>query len=148
MKRIRDKILVIMISAVTVSVLVGGLIGIWQNYSATMATLRDLMKVTAGIAADRVEQELQASLNVVTEAGHMDSLADPSIGVNEKQKLIEQSMSVSNFSKGDILDTKGISSFDPMDYADKEYFQQALQGKSVAAPATDGELYLVMAAPL
>lgn len=56
MKRIRDKILVIMISAVTVSVLVVGLIGIWQNYSATMATLRDLMKVTAGIAADRVEQ--------------------------------------------------------------------------------------------
>lgn len=148
MKRIRDKILVIMISAVTVSVLVVGLIGIWQNYSATMATLRDLMKVTAGIAADRVEQELQASLNVVTEAGHMDSLADPSIGVNEKQKLIEQSMSVSNFSKGDILDTKGISIFDRKDYSDKEYFQQALQGKAVAAQAADGELYLVMAAPL
>lgn len=152
MKRIRDKILLIMILAVVVPLLAVGMLGIGLNYSSTVSTLHQTMKETAEIAADRVAQELNSYLNVATDAGFMTSLSNSTATVDSKKAIIDQRVAAHGFVRGNIIGKDGISIFDGNDYSDREYFQLAMQGKTcVSEPLVSkvsGELTVIISAPL
>lgn len=67
MKSIRTKITLCLILTVLVALIACGSSSISLNYNSTMSTVEYMMSETAVLAAGRVEQELLAYKNVVTD---------------------------------------------------------------------------------
>lgn len=152
MKSIRTKITLCLILTVLVSLVTSGTVSIMLNYNSTMSTVEQMMTETAVLAAGRAGQELEAYKNAVMEIGCVPELADPDVPVEEKRVIIDDRVAMHDFQRGNIIDTDGLSIFDGKDYSDREYVQQALQGKVyVSEPLISkitGELSIMVAAPL
>lgn len=152
MKTIRGKILlpVILILGISLS-LVGGVSG-WLNYQSAFSTLEQTMTETAKIASGRVSHELKEYINIALEAGANSMLADPNVSIEEKKSYLEKRAKYYQLQRGNLLDQTGKSIFDGKDYADREYFQEAIQGRyHVSEPLVSkitGELTIIISAPL
>ena len=152
MKSIRTKITLCFILTLLVSLLGAGISGIIPSYNSILSTVDYMMSETAGLAAERVEQELSAYKNVAMDTGCIPQLSDPEVAADEKQSIIQERCSMHNFQRGNIIGIDGISIFDGKDYSDREYVQQAMQGNVyVSEPLVSkitGELSIMVAAPL
>ncbi len=152
MKSIRTKITLCLILTVLAGLVATGTSSIMLNYHNTMATVEQMMKETAVLAAGRVEQELAAYKNAVLDAGCIPQLSDPAVPTDEKQTIIEERAAMHNFQRGNVIGLDGVSIFDGKDYSDREYVQQAMEGKIyVSEPLISkitGELSIMVAAPL
>ncbi len=152
MKSIRTKITLCLILTVLAGQAASGVASIIPNYNSTMATVEQMMCQTAVLAADRVEEELLAYKNAVMDAGCIPQLSDAAISVDEKQKILDERVSMHDFQRGNIIGKNGISIFDGKDYSDREYVQQAMQGNVfVSEPLISkitGELSIMVAAPI
>lgn len=152
MKSIRTKIILCMALTVSISLVVVGAASIWLNFSSTNETLKNTMQETAIIAAERIEQELAAQLNVAYDSGCIARLADPGKSVADKKEIIDQRARSHNFQRGNIIWEDGVSIFDGKDYSDREYYQRAMKGETwVSEPLISkitGELSIMVAAPL
>ncbi len=152
MKSIRTKITVCLMLTIVISLMAAGLSGIIPSYRSTLSTVENMMRTTAVLAAERVEQELTAYKNAAMDAGCIPQLSDPNVPLEEKQKLIEERCNMHQFQRGNIIGLNGHSIFDEKDYSDREYVRQALQGNLyVSEPLISkitGELSLMAAAPL
>lgn len=152
LKKIKTKILLCMSLTVALSLLLVGTISTFLNYSSANKTLEQTMREMAVLAANRVEQELQAYTNVALEVGRTARLSNPAISVAEKEAIIEQSAQLHGYQRGNLIDQNGISLFDGQDYSDREYVQEALKGNArVSEPLVSkrtGELSIIVAAPL
>lgn len=129
MKSIRKKITVCLMGTVLIALIVVGASSIVLNYRSTIATVNQMMSETAVLAAERIEQELTAYKNVAMDTGCIPQLADESVSVEEKRAIIDERVSMHGFQRGNIIGIDGYSIFDGKDYSDREYVQQALQGK-------------------
>ena len=152
MKSIRTKFTLCLIVTVVTALVAAGLSGIIPNYRSTITTVDHMMSETAVLAAERVEQELNAYRNVAMDTGCIPQLSDPEISPEEKKSIIDERCSMHNFQRGNIIGPDGISIFDGKDYSDREYVQQAMQGNIyVSEPLISkitGELSIMVAAPL
>lgn len=152
MKSIRTKITLCLIATVVTALVAAGLSGIVPNYNSTIATVNHMMSETAVLAAERVEQELNAYRNVAMDTGCIPQLSDPELTPEEKKSIIDERCSMHNFQRGNIIGLDGISIFDGKDYSDREYVRQAMQGNIyVSEPLISkitGELSILVAAPL
>jgi len=137
---------------VVISLAVVGITGVILNYSSTNALLEQNMVETAEIAAQRVEYELEADMNVAYDAGCVARLADPDMDVAGKQEILDQRAATHGLVGGNILDENGISIIDGNDYSDREYVQEALAGRThISEPILSkdtGEMSVMVAAPL
>ncbi len=137
---------------VLIALIVVGASSIVLNYRSTIATVNQMMSETAVLAAERIEQELTAYKNVAMDTGCIPQLADESVSVEEKRAIIDERVSMHGFQRGNIIGIDGYSIFDGKDYSDREYVQQALQGKVyVSEPLISkitGELSIMVAAPI
>ncbi len=74
------------------------------------------------------------------------------MSVDEKQKIIDERVSMHHFQRGNIIGKNGISIFDGKDYSDREYVQEAMKGNIyVSQPLVSkvtGELSIMVAAPV
>ena len=152
MKSIRKKITVCLMLTVLTALAAAGLSGIIPSYRSTLSTVENMMRTTAVLAAERVEQELTAYKNAALDAGCIPQLSDPDVPVEEKQALVEERCSMHQFQRGNIIGPNGHSIFDEKDYSDREYVRQAMQGNTyVSEPLVSkitGELSIMAAAPL
>ena len=152
MKSIRKKITVCLMVTIVTALMAAGVSGIVPSYRSTLSTVENMMRTTAVLAAERVEQELAAYKNVAMDAGCIPQLADPDVPLEEKQALIQERCSMHQFQRGNIIGLDGHSIFDGKDYSDREYVKQALQGNIyVSEPLVSkvtGELSIMAAAPL
>ena len=152
MKSIRKKITVCLMLTILTSLLAAGLSGIIPSYKSTLSTVEHMMSSTAVLAAERVEQELNAYKNAAMDAGCIPQLSDPDVPLEEKQALIEERCSMHQFQRGNIIGADGISILDGKDYSDREYVQQAMRGNVyVSEPLVSkitGDLSIMVAAPL
>lgn len=152
MKSIRTKITLCLILTVLAGQTASGIASIIPNYNSTMSTVEQMMCETAVLAADRVEQELLAYKVAVMDAGCIPQLSDPSVSVDEKQKIIDERVSMHHFQRGNIIGKNGYSIFDGKDYSDREYVQEAMKGNIyVSQPLVSkvtGELSIMVAAPV
>lgn len=152
MKSIRKKITISLMATVLIALFAVGASSIILNYRNTMATVNQLMSETAGLAAERIEQELAAYKNVAIDTGCISQLADPTVSLQEKQAIIDERAKMHGFQRGNIINLDGYSIFDGKDYSDREYVRQAMQGNVyVSEPLISkitGELSIMVAAPL
>lgn len=152
MKSIKAKILTVMILTIAISLSLVGGISCILGYNGTQATLQAGMEVTASVAADRVAYELDVYKTVVSEVGGVARLSDPEATLAEKKEVLQQRADLYNFSRYNLLDTRGASLLDGSSYSDRAYFQQAMQGSVyVSEPlvsAVTGEMTVIVAGPV
>lgn len=152
MKSIRKKITVCLMLTIVISLMAAGISGIIPSYRSTLSTVEHMMSSTAVLAAERVEQELNAYKNAAMDAGCIPQLSDPNVTVEEKQELIQERCGMHQFQRGNIIGLNGHSIFDEKDYSDREYVNQALHGNIyVSEPLISkitGELSIMAAAPI
>lgn len=152
MKSIRKKITVSLMTTVLIALVAVGSSSITMNYRSTLATVEQMMRETAVLASERIEQELAAYKNVAMDTGCIPQLSDESVSLEDKRAIIDERVSMHGFQRGNIIDIDGHSIFDGKDYSDREYVKQAMQGNIyVSEPLVSkitGELSIMVAAPL
>ncbi len=152
MRSIRQKITICLMATVLIALFAVGLSSISLSYRSTIATVEQMMSETAGLAAERIEQELTAYKNVAMDTGCVPQLSDPSVSVDEKRAVIDERVAMHGFQRGNIIGMDGHSIFDGKDYSDREYVKQAMQGNVyVSEPLISkitGELSIMVAAPI
>ncbi len=152
MKSIRRKITTCLIATVCLALLAVGLSSIALNYRSTLGTVGQMMRETALLAGERIEQELTAYRNVAMDTGCIPQLSDEEVPVEEKRAIVDERVAMHGFQRGNIVGADGHSIFDGKDYSDREYVQQAMQGNTyVSQPLVSkitGELSVMVAAPL
>lgn len=152
MKSIRKKITVCLMATVLIALVLVGSTSIALNYRSTIATVDQMMSETAVLAAERIEQELTAYKNVAMDTGCIPQLSYGTVSVSEKRSIIDERVAMHGFQRGNIIGADGLSIFDGNDYSDREYVQQAMQGRVyVSEPLVSkitGELSIIVAAPL
>ena len=84
--------------------------------------------------------------------GMVPELSSVTTTIPEKKAILDQWVEEYGMVRGNVLNTSGNSLFDGNNYADREYFQQAMQGNVyISVPTVSkvtGELSLMVAAPL
>ncbi len=152
MNSIRKKITICLIATVFVALLAVGLSSIALNYRSTLNTVEQMMRETAVLAGERIEQELGAYRNVAMDTGCIPQLSDANVSIEQKKAIIDERVRMHGFQRGNVVGADGISIFDGNNYSDREYVQQAMQGKVyVSEPLVSkitGELSIMVAAPL
>ncbi|MCI9222033.1 MAG: HAMP domain-containing protein [Oscillospiraceae bacterium] len=152
MNSIRKKITVCLMATVLAALVLVGASSITLNYRSTIATVDQMMRQTAVLAAERIEQELTAYKNVAVDTGCIPQLSDPLTPVADKQAIIDERVAMHGFQRGNVIGADGISIFDSKDYSDREYVQQAMSGNVyVSEPLVSkitGELSIMVAAPI
>lgn len=151
-KSIKNRILKAVLTLVVVSLLVLGLTAVYLNYSSTNDALEQTMKEAAETAAERIRWELAAYTNIISEIGTREKLADETVTVEEKKAILDKKVEQYGMVRANLLNKDGISIFDGNDYSDREYFQEALKGKTaVSEPLVSkitGDLTIIISAPL
>ncbi|MCI9026141.1 MAG: methyl-accepting chemotaxis protein [Dorea sp.] len=152
MKSIRTKITLCLMVTVLITQLVVGAASISLNYNSTLKTVDQMMRETAVLAAERIEQELTAYKNVAMDTGCISQLLDADVSLEEKRSIIDERVSMHGFQRGNIVGPDGVSIFDGNNYSDREYVKQAMQGNVyVSEPLISkvtGELSIMVAAPI
>jgi len=137
---------------VLITQLVVGAASISLNYNSTLKTVDQMMRETAVLAAERIEQELTAYKNVAMDTGCISQLLDADVSLEEKRSIIDERVSMHGFQRGNIVGPDGVSIFDGNNYSDREYVKQAMQGNVyVSEPLISkvtGELSIMVAAPI
>ena len=152
MKSIKSKILLGMITTIVISMLVLGGVSIFMNFSSSIDMVQTSMEGTAKVTADRIQAELKAYEEVAQATGGIARLSDPTTTIAQKQELINTYAEAYDMTRGNLLDVSGNSLFDGNNYADRDYFQYAMQGECyVSTPvrsAVTDELTVIVAGPL
>ena len=151
MKSIQRKIAIRVLSMIGVAALLCGGIGIFTNFNNSQNLLSQNLEATATLAAERVYFELTSYENAVVSLGMVPQLSN-STPVMEKQEIVQQWVDTYGMARGNLLDTSGNSLFDGNNYADREYFQKAMDGEVwISTPTISkitGELSIMVAAPV
>ena len=152
MKSIRKKITVCLMTTVLTALVAVGVASSVLSYRSTVTTVEQMMRETAVLAAQRIEQELTAYKNVAMDTGCIPQLSDDDASQAEKRTIIDERVAMHGFQRGNIIGADGISVLDGKDYSDREYVRQAMQGNVyVSEPLVSkvtGELSIMVAAPL
>ncbi|MCI8870216.1 MAG: methyl-accepting chemotaxis protein [Lawsonibacter sp.] len=152
MKSIRKKITVCLMTTVLTALVAVGVASSALSYRSTVTTVEQMMRETAVLAAQRIEQELTAYKNVAMDTGCIPQLSDDDASQAEKRAIIDERVAMHGFQRGNIIGADGISVLDGKDYSDREYVRQAMQGNVyVSEPLVSkvtGELSIMVAAPL
>lgn len=152
MKSIKYKLLVSFLALVGVSVLLCGSVGIISNYTSAQTMMQQALELAAPLAADRAAQELTTYRTAAEDLGMISKLSDDTVSVTDKEALVNHWAERYGMVRGNLLDVNGDSLFDGNNYADREYFQHAIQGESwISTPTISkvtGELSIMVAAPV
>lgn len=151
MKSIGVKILLCCILTVSISLVLLGSFACMMTLNSTIGIVSDNIISATTVASERVEWEMSAYINVVKQLGLVKRLSDPTVSQEDKQSILDQSRDQFGFQNIMIINTDGSCS-DGNNYSDREYFQNAMQGKTTITEPTvsklNGELIMVFAGPL
>ena len=128
MNSIRKKITVCLIVTVAIALLAVGLSSMALGYRSTLNTVEQMMRETAVLAGERIEQELSAYRNVAMDTGCIPQMSDNRVPVEQKREIIDERVRMHGFQRGNVVGADGISIFDGNDYSSREYVQQAMKG--------------------
>lgn len=143
----------LVIILVIVSLLLVGGVSCWLNYSSIISNAEIALEKTARVAADEIQYRLGSMMNIVEVLGTMEVLGDEQISLDVKRSILDEHMEAYGFRSSRIMDTQGISIFDPeKDLSARDYFKTAMTGKvAISDPifsSTNGELIITIAAPV
>ena len=130
MKSIRQKLLVGFLALAGAAAVVCGGVGVAMSYSSSQSVLQQTLTDVADQTAEHVSYQLQSYRNAIEAMGMIPALSDPEVPVSEKQALVDAWAENYGMERGNLLSVTGDSLFDGNNYADREYFKQALAGNS------------------
>lgn len=149
---IRKELLFKICALVSIPVIVLGAITSYLSYRDTRTLLHQNMQELARVSSQQIGEKLDGIKNVATETGCVARLSNPATTTAEKKAIVDQRAKNYGFQRGNILDTNGISIFDHKNFADREYFQEALKGEAwISEPLVskqNGEMTIPIAAPI
>lgn len=152
MKSIRTKILVGSSLITAFFVILLGVVSAVLNYTSTFSELESNMSNLSSVTSQRVEWEIHNYVSIAEAFGGRSELSDPYVPVEEKESLLSSWATQYGLVRANLLDSSGTSQLDGQNYADREYFQQCMQGNSyVSTPVVSkqtGDLTIIVAAPL
>lgn len=151
MKSIGKKIFLAMFLTVAISLLSLGIFSCLMTANTAKDLAQDGMHTAIMVASERAEWEMTSYINVVKQLGLMTRLSNPSVSLADKEEILEQSLAQFGFDYIRIVDSEGNCS-DGNNYSDREYFINAMQGKTTITEPTvsraTGETVMIFAAPL
>ena len=152
MKSIKSRIMFWIILLALVPALLIGVTAVLISYRSAVNSSYDELEQLVDEGAGRIHYQLEAYINIVETAGLNPLLADSEVAPQEKEQIIATLAELHEFDRGNVVNANGISPINGTDYSDREYFQEAMKGKSfISDPLvsrTTGEISVIMAAPL
>ena len=152
MKSIKSRIMFWIILLALVPALLIGVTAVLISYRSAVNSSYDELEQLVDEGAWRIHYQLEAYINIVETAGLNPLLADSEVAPQEKEQIIATLAELHEFDRGNVVNANGISPINGTDYSDREYFQEAMKGKSfISDPLvsrTTGEISVIMAAPL
>lgn len=85
MKSIRSKILVAMVTTVSLCMLAGGFVSIYFTYASTNSVVNQSLQVMAQLASERINKELQRYESITQEVGSIARLSNADILMGKKR---------------------------------------------------------------
>ena len=150
-KSIKAKIITVLIAAILVVTISFGAASCLMIYNSSMQTLEQTLGETANVASDRVRYEIAGYLNVARDVGCLEALSGTDLTQREKQEILDNYAQANNFVRGNLLTASG-NGLDGNNYADRQYFQDAMAGKTtISDPVVSkqtGALTFIVCAPL
>lgn len=151
MKSVGKKIFMVCILLVCISLFVLGAFACIMTGSVSSQLTENGMNTATQIAADCVQWQLTAYVNVAKEMGKNKMLSDSRISIGELNDILEESKEMFGFADATVANVAG-KSLDGNNYSDRDYFKNAMEGKStITEPIVSkisGELVTVFAAPI
>ena len=151
MKSIGKKIFSACIWLVLVSLLTLGVFSAVLTFTTTREMAQEDLVTATQIASERTEWEMTSYINVVKQLGLFKRLSDPNTSDEDKRHILDQSKEQFGFQNVMIVNPDGSCS-DGNNYSDREYFQNAMQGKTTITEPTvsrlTGEIIMIFAGPL
>lgn len=151
MKSIQKKIVLNSVILVGLSLIILGISSIVGIYRSAMTFVESNMNETVKVASGRVEWELRAYSNIATGLGAINRMSDPAVSDEDKLAIMNNWALRYGLQRCNLIDAEG-NGIDGNDYADREYFQMAMQGKThFSEPLVSkvtGKLTIIIAAPL
>lgn len=150
-KSIKKHIVIVTLMIVLIPIVILGVFCCTSNqYSATTLASRN-MEQAASLAAQRVQWELESFLTVTKETGCNVELADANTSDKRKQEIIDMKVLQYSMDRGCAINKDGIGT-NGIDYSDREYFKNAMNGKTtVTEPMlakSTGKMAIIVAAPI
>lgn len=137
---------------VSVPMILLGALSVYLSYHSTNTLLNQSMQELSQVASEQVKEKLDNMKNVAIETGCLTRLSNPQTTKEEKQTIIDQRAQTYGYQRGNILDIHGVSVLTGKNFADREYFQQAVKGNAwVSEPVVSketGEITIPVAAPI
>lgn len=148
---IKKHIIIVTIMIVSIPVLILGTFACTSNsYSATTMA-ESSMHEAAKLAAERVQWELETFLVITKEAGCNTELANANTSDKRRQEIIDLKVLQYGMQRGCYINKDGMG-INGIDYSDREYFKNAMNGKStVTEPMlakSTGKMAIIIAAPV
>lgn len=151
MKSIHKKIVINSVILVGLSIIVLGTAAIFGIYNSAMSFVETNMNEIIKIASARVEWEITAYSNIATGLGANSRMSDPEVSDEEKLEIMNSWAARYGLERCNLIYAGG-NGIDGNNYADREYFQMAMQGKNwFSEPLVSkvtGKLTIIIAAPM
>ena len=150
-KSIKKHIIILTLMIVMIPLVMLGIFCCTSNqYSATnLAT--GSVEQSAYLAAQRVQWELDSFLIIAEEAGCNAELANANTTDKRKQEIIDMKVLQYGMDRGCAINKDGIGT-NGIDYSDRDYFKNAMNGKTtVTEPMlakSTGKMAIIIAAPI
>ncbi|MGN1090303.1 MAG: methyl-accepting chemotaxis protein, partial [Huintestinicola sp.] len=150
-KTIKKHVTVITIMIVMIPLFILSSISTASSYYSSVKLTENSLGAIAQNAAERTQWELQAFVNIASQAGTMSALADPVNSESRKKDILTQIANQYGLERGNLIDNHG-NGIDGNNYEDREYYQEAMKGNTfVSDPLVSkvtGKITIIVAAPL
>ena len=151
MKSIGVRILVTCILTVAISLFALGSFACVMTYNTTVGLVNNSITTAASIAADRTYWEIRSYSNIARELGAMPSLSNSATSDSEISTIMQETINRYELQNCNFIRSNG-NCLDGYNYSDRQYFQNAMNGKVTVTEPTisrlTGELMVIIAAPV
>ena len=123
MKTIRLKIILCMSLVSAALLLILGVTACTLTYNGTIKTVKSDMENFISVAAERVQLECSAFMNVAEIAGMNPTLSDNEYPMEDRVALLNRIAQANGLTRGVILDENGVNIETGVDMSDRTYVQ-------------------------
>lgn len=149
---IEKKISMRFAQTILICCIVLGVITSILSYISSISAISKTINNTSDVAADYVAAALEQYKAIAYETGSIARLADPDRSVQDKESILQQRVNDHEFEGAYLLDQNGIDIMSGTDLSDRDYFKEAMNGKTfVSTPAysdVTGTVSYAVSAPL
>ncbi|MCI7497822.1 MAG: methyl-accepting chemotaxis protein, partial [Oscillospiraceae bacterium] len=150
-KTIRKRIIFRTLLIVLIPLIIMGFLCALSTQITTLDLATDSMMNSAELAGQRVQWEVESFIVATEEVGCNAELANANTSDKRKQEIIDMKVLQYSMDRGCVIDKNGLGS-NGIDYSDREYFKNAMNGKTtVTEPMiarSTGKMAVIVAAPL